>query len=78
MLLRKTYRPKREKERERKRLTQKWAALNYSQNSMRVMVSRRMRWAGHMARMGKRDMHAGFWWGNLRERNESENLKVRR
>ena len=56
MLLRKTFRPERERERERERLTQKWTALNYSQNIMWVMVSRRMRWAGHMARMGKREI----------------------
>jgi hypothetical protein len=24
-------------------------------------------WAGHVARMGKREVHTGFWWGDLRE-----------
>jgi len=28
--------------------------LNYSPNSVRVTKSRRMRWAGHVARMGER------------------------
>jgi len=23
---------------------------------------RKMRWAGHMARMGRREVHTGFWW----------------
>jgi hypothetical protein len=27
------------------------------------MKSRRMRWAGHMARMGEREVHIGFWRG---------------
>ena len=26
-----------------------------------------MRWAGYLARII--EMHAGFWWGNLRERD---------
>jgi hypothetical protein len=25
------------------------------------------RWAGHVARMGKREVHTGFWCGDLRE-----------
>jgi hypothetical protein len=34
---------------------------------------RRMRWAGHVARMGRRGMHIGYWWesqplGELRHR----------
>jgi hypothetical protein len=32
-----------------------------------VIKSRRMRWAGHVVRMGEREMHTGFWWGSLRE-----------
>ena len=35
---------------------------------MRVVKSRRMRWAGHVARMGRREGCTGFWWGNLREK----------
>jgi hypothetical protein len=29
----------------------------------RIMKSRRMRWAGHVARMGRRGMHIGYWCG---------------
>ena len=34
---------------------------------MRVIKSRRMRWAGHMARMGEERGCIGSWWGNQRE-----------
>jgi hypothetical protein len=40
-------------------------ALNPSPN-IRVIKSRRLRWAGYVARMGK-TFFAWFWWGNLRE-----------
>jgi len=37
---------------------------------IRVIKSRRMRWAGHVARMGGRGKtHTGFWWGILRKRD---------
>jgi hypothetical protein len=37
-------------------------ALCYSPNKMWVIKSGTMRWAGHVARMGTEEMHAGFWW----------------
>jgi hypothetical protein len=36
-------------------------------NNVRVIKSRRMRWAGHVARMGKGEVCTEFWWENLRE-----------
>jgi hypothetical protein len=30
--------------------------------------SRRMRWAGHLARMGGRGMHVEYWWEIQKER----------
>jgi hypothetical protein len=36
-------------------------------NILRVVKSR-MRWAGHVARMGRKEWCTGCWWGILRER----------
>ena len=43
-----------------------------SPNIIRVIKSRRMRWAGneHLWRRG--EVYTGFWWGNLRERDHLE------
>jgi hypothetical protein len=41
--------------------------LYSSPNIMRVIKSRRMRWAGHVARMGRREVHTGFLLGGLRK-----------
>jgi len=44
--------------------------LYSSPNIVRVIKSRRMRWAGHVARMGEeRGGCIGSWWGNWRERD---------
>jgi hypothetical protein len=40
----------------------------YSPSVLR-MIKSRMRWAEHVARMGKREACTGFWWGNLMERD---------
>jgi hypothetical protein len=41
-------------------------------NIVRVIRSRRMRWGGHVASMGRGEAYTGFWWGNLRERDHLE------
>jgi hypothetical protein len=43
---------------------------------IRVIKSRSMRWAGHVARMGRGPVHTGFWWGKLREGDHTEDLGV--
>jgi len=43
--------------------------LYSSPNILRVIKSRRMRWAGHVARMGKERGCIGSWWGNRMERD---------
>jgi len=42
--------------------------LYSSPNIIRMIKSRRMRWTGHVTRMGGREVHRGFSSGNLRER----------
>jgi len=43
-----------------------------SPNIVRVIKSRRMRWAGHVARMGEERGCIGSCWGNRRERATGE------
>jgi hypothetical protein len=38
-------------------------------NIVQTIKSKRMRWAGSVARMGKGEACTWFWWGNLRERD---------
>jgi hypothetical protein len=37
----------------------------YSSSNIRVIKSKRMRWAGHVERTGAGEVHTGFWWENL-------------
>jgi hypothetical protein len=41
--------------------------LYCSPNIIRMIESRRMRWAGHVACMGRRGMHTAFWWESQKE-----------
>jgi hypothetical protein len=42
----------------------------YSSPSIsRIIKSRRMRLAGHVARMGSRGMRIDYWWKSQRERD---------
>ena len=50
--------------------------LDSSPNSVRVIKSRRMRWAGHVARMGEERGCIGSWWGNRRQGDHWGDLGV--
>jgi hypothetical protein len=63
-VLRRIFGPKRDE------VTGDWRKLHneelhnlYSSPSIiRIIKSRRMRCAGHVARMGEKRMHIGYWW----------------
>jgi hypothetical protein len=65
-------------------VTRKWRKLRYeklydlysSPNIVRVIKLRRLRWAGHVARMGRGEVYTELRWGNLRERNHLEDLGI--
>jgi hypothetical protein len=42
--------------------------LYSSPSIIRTIKSRRMRYTGHVARMGRKGMHVGFRWGSQKER----------
>ena len=62
--LRRTFGPKRDKvTREGRKLHNEELNDMYSTpNVVRVIISRRMRWAGHVTRMGRGEAYTGFWW----------------
>jgi hypothetical protein len=68
-VLRRMFEPKRDKVRGewRKLHNEELNDLYSSPNIIRVIKSRIMRWAGHVAHVG--EVYTGFWWGNLRERS---------
>ena len=58
-------------------ITWEWRRLHneelkdlYSPHIIRVVKSRIMRWVEHVACMWENKTYTGFWWGNLRERND--------
>jgi hypothetical protein len=62
---------------ERDEMTGDWRKLHNeelhnfysSPNIIRMINSRRMRWAGHVARWGRRGMHIGYWLESQKERD---------
>jgi hypothetical protein len=36
---------------------------------LNIGITSRMRWAGHVARMGRIGMHIGYWWASQKERD---------
>jgi len=70
-VLRRIFGPKRDE------VTRVWVKLRNEElndlyclpNIFWVIKSIIMRWAEHVARMGRGEVYTGFWWGNLRERD---------
>jgi len=60
-------------------VTEEWRKLHnaelndlYSSTNIVQVIKPRMRWVGHVARMGRGEVYTGFWWGNLGEREHLE------
>jgi len=51
--------------------------LYSSPNIVRVIKSRKMRWVGHVARIGEEWGCIGSWWGNRREEDQWGDLRRR-
>jgi hypothetical protein len=50
--------------------------LYSSLNIVRVLKSRRMRWARHVARMGRGEVFTGFWLEDPKGRDHWEDLGI--
>jgi hypothetical protein len=75
--LRKIFGPKTEEDGSWRRLhNDELHRLYSSPNFVRVIKSRRMRWAGHVARMGMGEVLTGFWLGGPKVRDNWEDLGV--
>jgi hypothetical protein len=70
-VLRRIFGPKRDE------VTGEWRKLHNeelrdlysSQSIIKIIKSRRMRWAGHVARMRRRGTLIDYWWESQRERD---------
>jgi hypothetical protein len=49
---------------------------NLSTKEVKRLMKKKMRWAGHVARMGRGEACTSFWWGNPRDRDHWGDLGV--
>jgi hypothetical protein len=74
-VLRKIFGPKREEDGSWRKLHNDELHSLYSlSNIIRVIKSRRMKWVGHVARMGEGRGFKGFWLGGPKVRHHREDL----
>jgi hypothetical protein len=76
-VLRRIFGPKREEDVSWRKLhDDELHSLYSSPNIVRVIKSKRMRGAGHVARMGRGEVFTGFWLGGPKGRDHWEDLGV--
>jgi hypothetical protein len=76
-VLRRIFGPKREEDGSWRKLhNDELHSLYTSLNSVRVIKSRRMRWAGRVERMGRGEVFTGFWLVGPKVRDHMEDLCV--
>jgi hypothetical protein len=76
-VLRKIFGPKREEDGSWRKLHNDDLHSLYSlPNIVRVIKSRRLRWEGHVARMGRGEVFTGFWLGGQEVRSHWRDLGV--
>jgi hypothetical protein len=76
-VLRKIFGPKREEDGSWRKLhNDELHSVYCSPNIVRVIKSRRLRWAGHMARMGRGEVFTGFWLGGPKGKDHWEDIGV--
>jgi hypothetical protein len=78
-VLRRIFGPKREEDRSWRKLhNDELHSLYSSPNIVRVIKSRRVRWAAHVARMGRGELFTGFQLGDQNVKDHWEDLDVGR
>jgi hypothetical protein len=76
-VLRMIFEPKREEEGSWRKLNNdERHSLYSSPDIVRMIKSRRLRWAGHVARTGEGKLFTGFWLGGWKVRDHREDLGV--
>jgi hypothetical protein len=76
-VLRRIFGPKREEDGSWRKLhNDELHSLYSSPNILSMIKSRRMRWVGHVARMGRGEVFTAFWFGGPKARDHWEDLDV--
>jgi hypothetical protein len=76
-MLRRIFGPKKEEDRSQRKLhNDELHDLYSSPNIVRVIKSRRMRWAGRVARMERGEVLTGFWLGGPKARDRWKDVGV--
>jgi hypothetical protein len=77
-VLKKIFGPERDEIRGKKRrlYDEELYDLYPSLNTIRMIKLGKMRLGGHLALLGRRDMHTGFWWENPRKKYHLKDERI--